>query len=117
RRHEIDDQQQRGYEARRRHAARERHEDQRGAEAGEAARRAGDEGDRADRDRRESGEVGRDETPKAHPRNVPPVFFVTSATIFAATASISWSVIVFSRGWIVTAMASDFLSGSMPLPS
>jgi hypothetical protein len=48
---------------------------------------------------------------------VPPVRFVTSATTFAATASISWSVIVFSRGWIVTAMAIDFLSGSMPLPS
>ena len=52
-----------------------------------------------------------------HARNVPPVFFVTSATIFAATASISWSVSVFSRGWIVTAMAIDFLSASMPLPS
>ena len=26
---------------------------------------------------------------EAHPRNVPPVFLVTSATIFAATASIS----------------------------
>ena len=52
-----------------------------------------------------------------HARNVPPVFFVTSATIFAATASISWSVSVFSRGWIVTAIAIDFLSGSMPLPS
>ena len=50
-------------------------------------------------------------------RKVPPVFFVTSATIFAATASISWSVRVFSRGWIVTAIATDFLSGSMPLPS
>ncbi len=52
-----------------------------------------------------------------HARKVPPVFFVTSATIFAATASISWSVRVFSRGWIVTAIAIDFLSGSMPLPS
>ena len=52
-----------------------------------------------------------------HARKVPPVFFVTSATIFAATASISWSVRVFSRGWIVTAIATDFLSGSMPLPS
>ena len=51
------------------------------------------------------------------PASVPPVFFVTSATIFAATASISWSVSVFSRGWIVTAIAIDFLSGSMPLPS
>ena len=42
---------------------------------------------------------------------------VTSATIFAATASISSSVMVFSRGCIVTAIASDFLPGSMPLPS
>ena len=56
-------------------------------------------------------------TSRHHARNVPPVFFVTSATIFAATASISWSVSVFSRGWIVTAMAIDFLSVSMPLPS
>jgi hypothetical protein len=56
-------------------------------------------------------------SPRHHALNVPPVFFVTSATIFAATASISWSVSVFSRGWIVTAMAIDFLSGSMPLPS
>ena len=67
--------------------------------------------------------LGRDVMPKTastfrhHARNVPPVFFVTSATIFAATASISWSVSVFSRGWIVTAMATDFLSASMPLPS
>ena len=52
-----------------------------------------------------------------HARKVPPVFFVTSATIFAATASISWSVRVFSRGWIVTAIAIDFLPSSMPLPS
>jgi hypothetical protein len=41
----------------------------------------------------------------------------TSATIFAASASISASVMVLSRGWIVTAMAIDFLSGSIPLPS
>ncbi len=54
---------------------------------------------------------------KTHPRSIPPVFLVTSATIFAATASISSSVMVFSRGWIVTAIASDFLPGSMPLPS
>ena len=32
---------------------------------------------------------GRQQAGNAHPRNVPPVFFVTSATIFAATASIS----------------------------
>ena len=56
-------------------------------------------------------------SPRHHARKMPPVFLVTSATIFAATASISWSVKVFSRGWIVTAMATDFLSGSMPLPS
>lgn len=53
----------------------------------------------------------------AHARNVPPVFFVTSATILAATASISSSVMVFSRGCIVTAIAIDFLASSMPLPS
>ena len=35
-------------------------------------------------------------------------FFVTSATIFAATASISWSVSVFSRGWIVLWFAFSF---------
>ena len=50
-------------------------------------------------------------------RKLPPVFLVTSATILAATASISWSVRVFSRGWIVTAIATDFLPSSMPLPS
>jgi hypothetical protein len=41
----------------------------------------------------------------------------TSATIFAATASISSSVMVFSRGCNVTAIAIDFLSASMPGPS
>ena len=50
-------------------------------------------------------------------RSVPPVFLLTSATILPASASISSSVMVFSRGWIVTAMATDFLPGSMPLPS
>ena len=33
-----------------------------------------------------------------HARSVPPGFFVTSAMIFAATASISWSVRVFLLG-------------------
>ena len=33
------------------------------------------------------------------------------------TASISTSVSVFSVGWRVTAIATDFLSGSMPAPS
>ena len=33
------------------------------------------------------------------------------------TASISTSVRVFSVGWRVTAIATDFLSGSMPAPS
>src|SRR5690606_16560342 len=51
------------------------------------------------------------------PRSVPPLRLPISATIFAASASISSSVIVLSRGWMVTAMAMDFLSGSMPLPS
>ena len=44
------------------------------------------------------------------PRSVPPVRLVTSATILPASASISSSVIVFSRGWIVTAMAIGFLA-------
>ena len=52
-----------------------------------------------------------------HARNTPPVRLPTSATILAATASISWSVIVLSRGCSLTAMAIDFLPGSMPLPS
>ena len=98
-------------------AARQRHEDQRRAEAGKAARGARDESDGAERHRDGETDVLREEVRKAHPRNVPPVFFVTSATIFAATASISWSVSVFSRGWIVTAMPIDFLPSSMPLPS
>ena len=50
-------------------------------------------------------------------RNTPPVRLPTSATILPATASISSSVSVLSRGWSVTAMAIDFLPGSMPLPS
>jgi hypothetical protein len=52
-----------------------------------------------------------------YPRNTPPVRLPTSATILAATASISSSVMVLSRGCKVTAMAIDFLPGSMPLPS
>ena len=52
-----------------------------------------------------------------HVRKVPPVRLATSATIFAATASISWSVMVFSRGCSVTAIAIDFLSAAMPSPS
>ena len=51
------------------------------------------------------------------PRSTPPVRLPTSATILAASASISASVMVFSRGCMVTAMAIDFLPGSMPLPS
>ena len=50
-------------------------------------------------------------------RNTPPVRLPTSATILPATASISSSVSVFSRGCNVTAIAIDFLPGSMPLPS
>src|SRR5215510_13347864 len=49
--------------------------------------------------------------------STPPVRLATSATTFAATASISWSVMVLSRGCSVTAMAIDFLPGSMPAPS
>src|SRR6186997_115619 len=51
------------------------------------------------------------------PRSTPPVRFETSATIFFPVASISSSVIVFSRGCKVTAIATDVLPGSMPLPS
>ena len=54
---------------------------------------------------------------RGHPRNTAPVFFATSATIFCDTASISASVNVFSVGCSVTAIATDFLSGSMPWPS
>ena len=52
-----------------------------------------------------------------YPRSTPPVRLPTSATIFAAIASISSSVIVFSRGCKVTAIAIDFLPGSMFAPS
>jgi hypothetical protein len=53
----------------------------------------------------------------SHARSAPPVRLLTSATILPASASISSSVIVFSRGCSVTAMATDFLSASIPLPS
>ena len=39
-------------------------------------------------------------------RSTPPVRFLTSATILAPSASISWSVMVFSRGCNVTAIAT-----------
>jgi len=44
-------------------------------------------------------------------------FIAEPATIFCPSASISASVMVLSRGCIVTAMAIDFLPGSTPLPS
>src|SRR5215467_9906593 len=44
-----------------------------------------------------------------YPRSAPPVRLATSATILAASASISASVMVRSRGWRVTAIAPDFL--------
>ena len=47
--------------------------------------------DLAGRDRGIAADIGRDEVGDTHPRKMPPVFFVTSATIFTATASISWS--------------------------
>ena len=47
-------------------------------------------------------------------RNSPPVAFCTAATIFAATASISASVSVLSRGCSVTSIASDFLPSGTP---
>lgn len=52
-----------------------------------------------------------------YPRSAPPVRLATSATILAASASISASVMVRSRGWRVTAIATDFLPGAMPCPS
>ena len=52
-----------------------------------------------------------------YPRKTAPVFFVTSATTLAATASISTSVRVFSRGCKVTATPTDFLPSGMPTPS
>ncbi|KAF0127808.1 MAG: hypothetical protein FD152_2489 [Xanthobacteraceae bacterium] len=55
--------------------------------------------------------------PLPYALSVPPVFLVTSATIFAATASISASVNVLSFGCSVTAIATDFFASSMPLPS
>ncbi len=53
----------------------------------------------------------------SYSRSTPPVRLLTSPTIFAASASISASVMVLSRGWIVTAMAIDLRPGAMPLPS
>ena len=53
----------------------------------------------------------------SYARSTPPVRLPTSATILAASASISASVMVLSRGCSVTAIAIDFLPGSMPLPS
>ena len=44
-------------------------------------------------------------------------FVFNAATIFWATASISWSVSVFSVGWIVTERAIDFLPSGMPGPA
>jgi hypothetical protein len=54
---------------------------------------------------------------KLYPLRLAPVFFVTSATILPAAASISASVRVLSRGCKVTDMATDFLPSGMPLPS
>ncbi len=54
----------------------------------------------------------------AHARKVPPIFFVTSATILARDrVDLLIGQGFFSRGWMVTAMATDFLASSMPLPS
>src|SRR5579883_763806 len=117
RRDEVDDQEQRRDEPWRGHAARERHEDQGRTEAGKTACRSRDEGDGTDGDRRTDADVRRDQPEYRHPRSVPPVFLTTSATSLAATASISSSVMVFSRGCMVTAIAIDFLASSMPLPS
>ena len=53
----------------------------------------------------------------SHPLRLAPVFLATSATILPATASISASVKVLSRGCKVTPIATDFLPSGMPLPS
>ena len=79
--------------------------------AWESGERAGRCGREAARRPRQAG------VSRYHALNTPPVRLPTSATILAATASISWSVMVFSRGCKVTAIAIDFLPGSMPLPS
>src|SRR5260370_35854383 len=88
-RDEIDDEQKCSDEARRRDAACQRHEDQRGPKPGKPARRSRYESDRRDGDGGVDADIGRDETNEAHPRSPPPVLFATWATIFAATASIS----------------------------
>ena len=54
---------------------------------------------------------------RTYARSTPPVRLLTSATILAPSASISGSVMVLSRGCMVTAMAIYFLPGSMPVPS
>jgi len=53
----------------------------------------------------------------SHPLKIAPVFSATSATIRPATASISASVSVLSRGCRVTAIAIDFLPSGTPEPS
>ena len=59
------------------------------SETGKTARQTGEE-NRAGKNRELAGGVAADaERIHAQPRNVPPVRLVTSATIFAATASIS----------------------------
>jgi len=62
-------------------------------------------------DREERGAVH-----EGQPRSVAPVFFATSATIFAIAASISASLSVRSRGWSVTLMATDFEPSGRPVP-
>jgi hypothetical protein len=87
---EIDDEQEGCNQARRRKTARQRHENQRRAETGKSARRSRHESDRADGDGDAGADIRRDEAePGHHPRSTPPVFFATSATILAPTASIS----------------------------
>ena len=53
----------------------------------------------------------------SYARSTAPVRLPASPTIFAASASISASVMVLSRGWMVTEIAIDFLPGSIPVPS
>src|SRR5258706_4224266 len=91
-RDEIDDQQERRNKAGCSQAARQRHENQRGAETGKSASRPRDESNRADGDGGVGADVAWDEAGRAHPRKMPPVLFVTSVTILAADGSISLSV-------------------------
>jgi hypothetical protein len=52
-----------------------------------------------------------------YPRSLAPVAFSAAATMRPASASISTSVRVASRGWMVTSTATDLAPSGTPLPS